>query len=90
MIRTMPTSTSNRNVPKDVLLMAEEEQTSGEIIVTYYIDKGGNMFGVCDWVLSKPYPVSVHKMCCMTGLTEQLIEGIYDSWRRNVLGSSGD
>jgi hypothetical protein len=90
MITTMPTSTSNHNVPNDVLLMAEEELCSGEITITYYIDRDSNMFDVCDWVLSKPYPVSMRTMCRKTGLTEQLIAGMYDSWRRNVLGGSGD
>ena len=90
MTRTMPTQTLNHNVPKDVLLIAESELSSGEIIVTYYIDLEGRMLGVCDWVSDKPYPVGMYKLCRLTGMTEGMIRGIYESWRRNVLGIIAD
>ena len=86
MSRTMPTQTRNHNVPKNALLMAETEQMSGEIVTTYYADGDGLMWAVGDWVMDKPHPVYMFELCRLTGLTEGMIRGAYESWRRNVLG----
>ena len=86
MIRTMPAQTANHNVPKNVLLMAETKQMGGEIVTTYYIDSDGFMWAVGDWVMDKPSSLYMFELCRLTGLTEGMIRGAYESWRRNVLG----
>lgn len=81
-MRTYPTSTANRNVPKDVYLLAEIEFTSGEIVETAYIDRIGNMWIVCDWVGQKPIPLPMFRACRLTGDTEHMISARWESWFR--------
>ena len=81
--RTYPTNTANQNVPRDTFLVAENVYMSGEITKTYYIDKGGNMWQICDWTISKPQPVSLSVLCRLTLDTERQISAKAESWYRN-------
>lgn len=72
-MRIYPKSSVNRNVPPGVFLVAETMQCSREMINTYYIDNDGNMLVVCDWVDSKPQPVTLCQLCRLTWDTEQMI-----------------
>ena len=73
-MRTYPDGTANRNVPKNVFLIAEAERMSGEIIETYYADPEGNTYKVTDWSGHKPAPAYMNELCKLTGDTEQMIE----------------
>ena len=84
-MRTMPTSTANRNVPADVLLLAETETMSGEIVTTYYADREGYTWSVIDWKGHKPLPVYLPELWRLTGLSPNMLSGAWSSWKRNAL-----
>ena len=73
-MRTYPTSTANKNVPKGVFLLAEQAAMSGEIVTTYYSTEDGKLWRVVDWIYSKPYPVMPFEVCHITGDTERTLE----------------
>jgi hypothetical protein len=74
MTRLYPQSVANPYVPKDVFLVADVSLTSGEMHFTYYIDKEGYLFMVCDWIGSKPQQSYMFELTRLTGDTEQMIE----------------
>lgn len=84
-MRTLPTATANRNVPADVLLLAETEAMSGEIVTTYYADREGFLWKVIDWNGHRPEPVYLPELWRLTGLSPALLTGEWSSWKRNVL-----
>jgi hypothetical protein len=84
-MRCYPESTSNRNVPLNVFLVAETEAMSGEVHTTYYIDASGTMLKVSDWTSSKAQPVRMFELCRLTLDTERMIEARYKQWREHVV-----
>lgn len=84
-MRTYPTSTSNRNVPSNVYLLAEV--TEGETNITYYATEGGALYKVGDWATDEPHPAFLSEVCRLTGDGEMMISARVDSffyWRNNV------
>lgn len=79
-MRTFPDGTTNKNVPKDVFLIAETERMSGEIIETYYATEDGKTYGVTDWSGNKPHPAYMNELCRLTGDTEQMLELRYRNY----------
>lgn len=77
-MRTYPTSTSNRNVPADVYLIAE--LAVGECNYTYYADKNGDLWKVGDWKGDKPQSAYLNDVCRLTGDCEFMVEGRVSSW----------
>lgn len=82
-MRTYPTNTSNRNVPRGSFLIAETSQMSGEIKTTYYANREGELFKVYDWKGSKPSPAYPFQVCRLTGDTINIIAGRIESHFRN-------
>ncbi len=76
-----PTETSNRNVPKDVFLVAESVSMSGEIVQTYYIDRNGFYHFVYDWVGDRSYYTTMHDLCRATGDIERMVRARYELWK---------
>ncbi len=79
-MRCYPESTSNRNVPANVFLVAEAEAMSGEVIVTYYVDSSGYLNKVTDWKDNRPRLASVDEVCQLTGDTEKMVNAHYHQW----------
>lgn len=72
-MRTYPKSTSNKNVPQGVFLIAETSAMSGEIITTYYADKNGYLWKVYDWKGCRPEAAYTFQLCALTGDTESIL-----------------
>ena len=83
-----PRMTTNRNVPKNVFLVAEKVTMSGEIAVTYYIDCDGNIHKVSNWVTNTPQPAYPYELCRITGDTEQTVNNRWKLWLRHRLNSN--
>jgi hypothetical protein len=73
MTHIYPQRTTNRNVPRCSVLLAETMQCSGEIVMTYYADADGYLWRVSDWVMDKPQPVMLFEACRLTGDTENML-----------------
>lgn len=76
-----PTETSNRNVPKNVFLVAESVSMSGEIVLTYYIGRDGLFYLVYDWVGDRPHYATMHDLCRVTGDIERMVRLRYEQWK---------
>ena len=79
-VTVQPQRVTNRNVPKDVLLLADVCMTSGELHDTYYITRDGGLWVVGDWVDHKPRPAYPFQVCRLTGYTYNQIEAMYQDW----------
>jgi spore coat polysaccharide biosynthesis protein SpsF (cytidylyltransferase family) len=79
-MRTYPTDTCNKNVPKGVFLVAETKRMNDEITETYYITKEGNICKVTDWVWDKPQPAYMNELCRLTLDTPNDIESMWKSF----------
>ena len=80
-MRTYPKTTSNKNVPKGVFLIAETSAMSGEIITTYYANTNGDLLKVEDWKGSKPSSVHLFEVCRLTGDTEFMLLSRWKSFK---------
>ena len=80
MIRTLPRQTTNPNVPRGVLLLAETVTADREITTTWYVDRAGGLWKVGDWCTDRPAEASLSLVCRLTFLTEGLLRGIWQSW----------
>lgn len=80
-MRTYPIDTSNRNVPKNVLLLSEVSYPEENI--TYYIDTAGWIWKVGDWVTDIPRKTSIREACMVTGDTENMIELRWKQWKKD-------
>lgn len=60
-------TTPNPNVPRGVTVIAHTSYCSGEICYDYYADNEGRVYKVCDWVNSKPQPVSALELSTIAG-----------------------
>ena len=85
-MRTMPSTTSNGNVPADVLLLAEDQRT--EITSTYYADSRGYCWRVADWPGWQPEPCYLGEVSGGTGLTYRRLRVEWDYWHRNVVSAA--
>ena len=85
-MNTLPTATLNRNVPADVLLLAEDQRT--QITTTYYADSRGYCWRVADWPGCRPEPVYLGEVSESTGLTYHSLRGEWGYWRRNIVSSA--
>lgn len=72
-MRLYPQATANRNVPKDVFLIAETSSMSGEIKTTYYADSDFFAWKVGDWVGDKPQRAFMSELCRLTGDTVNMV-----------------
>ena len=77
-----PTETANRNVSKDVFLVAEVSVMSGEICKTLYIDHAGYCWACTDWAGDRPYPTVMYDLMKATGDAEEMIRFRYQQWVR--------
>ena len=63
-------------------------QMSGEIGYTYYADKNGNIFKLCDWIGSEPELTTqseIFKLAMILfGLSPLLILEDFNSWKLRV------
>ena len=63
----------------------EASQMSGEICHTYYANKEGDLFKLCDWTGSKPEPVTQSELfklgMQLFGLSPQLILWDFERWQ---------
>lgn len=79
-VTVRPERVANRNVPQDVLLLADVCMMSGEVHDTYYITRDGGLWVVGDWAHHKPHPAPLSRVCQLTGHTERQIEAMYRAW----------
>ena len=80
MIRTLPRQTTNPNVPRGVLLLAETVTADREITTTWYVARDGSLWKVGDWCTDRPVSSQPTEVCRLTFLTEGLLRGIWQSW----------
>ena len=63
----------------DVLVLLTETIATGAHI-HYYVDRMGRMWYCGDQQGANPARVTLSLLCKLTGLTEQMIKGKYNSW----------
>jgi len=73
--RCYPTFTNNKNVSKDVFLIAEYSESGYEY--TAYICKDGRIYLIGNEAGESPIPINIFKACRITGDTESMIEFRY-------------
>ena len=72
-MRSYPTTTANRNVPKDMFLIAETSTANDEQHTTYYANADGFLWKVCDWVGDKPQRAYMSELYKLTGDTYNML-----------------